>query len=133
MEFASVSWLGAVLAGAAFFAVGGLYYGPVFGKQWMAASGVTEEQARESNMPVIFGGTLVLEIIAAIGLAALIGADVTPVAGLVMGLAVAVLIVVPVLGVLGLYERKGITLWALNAGYNLIGFAVMGLVIGAFQ
>lgn len=133
MDFSALSWLGALVAGAAFFAVGGLWYGPLFGKQWMAATGVTEEQARESNLPMIFGGTLVLEVIAAVGLAAVIGADATLGSGLGTGLVVAVLIVVPVLGVLGLYERKGPTLWALNAGYNLLGFAIMGAIIGAFQ
>ena len=46
MDFASVSWLGAVLGGFAFFLFGALWYGPLFGKQWMAATGVTEESSR---------------------------------------------------------------------------------------
>ena len=133
MSFDGLSWLGALLAGAAFFAVGGIWYGPLFSKQWMAASGVTEEQAGQSNMAAIFGGTLVLEVLAAFGLAAVIGPDASPGSGVVTGLLVALLIVVPVLGVMSLYERKGVTLWALNAGYNLIGFAAMGAIIGALQ
>jgi len=133
MDFSAVSYLGALIAGAAFFAVGGVWYGPLFGSQWMAATGMTEERARESNLPALFIGTLVLEIIAGIGLAAVIGADADVGSGVVAGLLVAVLIVLPVLGVLGLYERKGVTLWLLNAGYNLIGFVAMGAIIGAFQ
>ena len=133
MDFGAVSWLGAVLGGVAFFAVGGVWYGPVFGKQWMAAAGMTEERARESNLVAIFGGTFVLEVLAAVGLAALIGEDASPGSGAVTGLLVALLIVNPILGVMSLYERKSITLWSLNAGYNLIGFAAMGAIIGAFQ
>lgn len=133
MDFQGLSWLGALLAGIAFFAVGGVWYGALFSKPWMVAAGVTEEQARESNMAMVFGGTLVLEVIAAVGLAAVIGSDASPGSGLVTGLLIAVLIVVPVLGVMSLYERKGVTLWALNAGYNLVGFAIMGAIIGALQ
>ena len=133
MSFEGLSWLGALLAGIAFFAVGGVWYGPLFSKPWMAASGVTEEQARESNLAAIFGATLVLEVIAAVGLAAVIGQDASLGSGVVTGVLVALLIVVPVLGVMSLYERKGVTLWALNAGYTLIGFAAMGAIIGGLQ
>ena len=133
MSFEGLSWLGALLGGVAFFAVGGVWYGPLFSKPWMAAAGVTEQQAKESNLAAILGGTLVLEVVAAVGLAAVIGQDASVGSGAVTGLLVALLIVVPVLGVMSLYERKGVTLWALNAGYNLIGFAVMGAIIAAFQ
>jgi hypothetical protein len=133
MDFGAVSWLGALVAGIAFFAIGGVWYGPLFGDQWMAATGMTEERARESNLPMIFGGTLVLEVIAGIGLSAILGADVAPAQGALQGLWVGLLIAVPVLLVQALYERKTMTLWALNGGYNVIGFVLMGLVLGFFQ
>lgn len=135
MDFGAVSWLGALLAGVAFFAFGALWYGPLFGKLWTAETGVTEETAAEGNLPVIFGATLVLEILAAAGLAAILGGrgELSVAGGLAAGIAAGALIVVPVLGVLALYERKSVTLWALNGGYNLVGFAIMGAIIGAFQ
>jgi hypothetical protein len=46
---------------------------------------------------------------------------------------VGVLVVATTLAIQSLYERKPLGLWALNAGYNVIGFAVMGLIIGALQ
>ena len=132
MDFADVTWIGAVVAGIAFFVFGALWYGPLFGKQWMAATGVTEERARESNLPAIFGGTLVMEIVAGIGLSAIMGRDETLAEGLVTGLLVGLLIVLPALVVLSLYERKSASLTAMNAGYNVVGFTIMGAVIGAF-
>lgn len=133
MDFGTVSWIAAILAGVGFFAVGGVWYGPLFGDRWMAAAGISQDEARQSNLPAIFGGTLVLEVIAAIGLAALIGADATVAAGLGVGLVVGLIIVLPALTVLSLFERKPTTLWLLNAGYNVIGFTVMGAIIGALQ
>ena len=133
MDFASMSWAGAVVGALGFFFFGALWYGPLFGKQWMAATGMTEERARESNLPLVFGGTLVMEILAGIGLAAIMAAgdgNASIGTGLVTGLVVALLVAVPVLIVQSLYERKQPVLWALNAGYNLVGFAIMGAVIG---
>lgn len=133
MDFGNVSWLGVLVAGVAFFAIGGVYYGPLFGDRWMDASGVTEETARQSNLPLVFISTFILELIAAVGLALVIGEDATPVEGLVNGLLLDLLLVLPVLGVLSVFERKSWDLFALNAGYNLLGFMAMGAIIGAFQ
>lgn len=133
MDFGAISWLGVLLAAVAFFAVGAVWYGLLFSKPWMRLSGVTEEAARESNLALIYGVTGLLGLVSAIGLAALLGADPTATAGLGVGLGVGVLIVAPALLILSLYERKPLGLWALNAGYNVVGFAVMGLVIGALQ
>lgn len=133
MNFASVSWLGAVLAAVAFFALGGVWYGPLFGKTWMRLSGVTDAQVQASNMITIFAGTLLLELVGAIGLAAVIGPDAGVAAGAGVGAVVGVLVVAAALAVQALYERRPPMLWVLNAGYNAVGFAVMGAIIGAFQ
>jgi hypothetical protein len=133
MDFSAISWLGVVLAAIAFFGVGAIWYGALFARPWMRLSGVTEEQARSSNLVLIFGTTGVLGVVAAIGLAAVIGEDSSAGAGLGIGLGIGALIVAPVLGIQSLYDRKALVLWALNAGYNLAGFAIMGLVIGALQ
>lgn len=133
MDFSAVSWLGVVVAGFAFFAIGGVWYGPLFADRWQRASGVTEEIARASNLPLVFISTFVMELIAALGIALVVGADATPVEGMLTGLLLNLLLVLPVLGVLSVFERKSWDLWWLNAGYNLIGFLAMGAVIGAFQ
>lgn len=133
MELAAISWLGVVLAAVAFFAVGALWYGLVFGKLWMRLTGLSEEQARGTNLPLTFGATAVLGAVVAVGLAAVIGSGASVGSGLGIGVAAGVLIVAPVLAIQSLYERKPLGLWALNAGYNLIGFAIMGLFLGLLQ
>jgi hypothetical protein len=133
MEFSEISWLGVILAAIAFFGVGAIWYGALFARPWMRLSGVTEEQARSSNLVLIFGTTAVLGAIAAIGLAAIIGPDSSAGEGIGIGLGVGVALIAPVLGIQTLYDRKALALWLLNAGYNVAGFAVMGLVIGALQ
>ncbi len=50
---ANVHWLAVLIAPLLGFLLGGLWYGPLFGKAWMRASGVSEEQARASNNPLL--------------------------------------------------------------------------------
>lgn len=133
MDFGQVSWVAVLVAGVVFFGIGGVWYGPLFADRWQRASGVSEEIARASNLPMVFISTFVLELIAALGIALVIGEDATPVDGLLTGLLLTLLLVLPVLGVLSVFERKNWDLWWLNAGYNLIGFMAMGAVIGALQ
>ena len=133
MDFGAISWLGVVLGAIAFFGFGAVWYGPVFGSIWMRETGLTEESAADTNMPLVFGGTFLLEVLAGVGLAALIGADATVASGLGIGLGVALVVVIPLLAVLAIYERRSVTLTALNAGYNLVGLVLMGAIIGALQ
>lgn len=51
------------------FVIGGLWYGPLFGKAWMRATGITEGQVRAQNKAKTYGGVFVLNLIAAASLA----------------------------------------------------------------
>ena len=133
MDFSAISWLGVVLGAIAFFLVGGLWYGPLFGKAWMRAAGVTEEQAQGSPLPLIFAGTLLLSFLAGVPLAAIIGAGPSVSLGLWIGALVGLLIAGTTLAVQALYEQRPLTLLALGVGYNVLGFMAMGAVIAAFQ
>lgn len=132
MDYGSISWLAVVVAAVVFFALGGLWYAVLFSKTFTRASGMTEEEMGESN-PVTFGVTFVLELLAAVGLSALIGGDSNVGDGLRTGLEVGVFFVFTTLAVTALYDRKSPVLFGLNAGYNLLGFAAMGAIIGAMQ
>lgn len=133
MEFGATSWVAVGLAAVAFFALGGLWYGPLFGRAWMRAAGMAEDQVEGSNLPVVLGAAFVLEVLAALGLAAVIGADATVLDGLATGAAVGVLIAGTTLGVQYLFERRPALLWALNGIHALLGFTLMGAIIGALQ
>jgi len=51
MGFEHINWL-SVLAGALIYmVVGGVWYGPIAGRAWMAEMGLTEEEIKESGSP----------------------------------------------------------------------------------
>lgn len=133
MAMATINWLAVVAAAVSSFVIGGLWYGPLFGKPWMRASGVTEEKAREANMPQVFGLSLLLQLVAAAVLAMFIGAEATP--GFAIGAAASVGLfwVAPALGVIYLFEQRPFAHWAVNAAYHVVAFTLMGVILGYWR
>lgn len=128
-----VNWLAILLAALAGFAVGGIWYGPLFNRAWMRESGVTMEKARSANMPKVYGTVLVLNLIAAGSLAMFIGPNATWHFGLFAGFMAGLTFVATALGVIYLFEFRSLRLWLINAGYQVVIFSVMGCILGAWH
>lgn len=69
MDPLSINFFVVIVAALSTFLVGWLWYGPLFGKAWMNAVGVTEEDIYQGNMVKIFGLSFVFELIKAFNLA----------------------------------------------------------------
>jgi hypothetical protein len=114
------------------FLVGGLWYGPIFGKAWMAARGFTAESAKEgANMALIFGLTFLLNLFSAAVLFHVfehIGVSGIHTAMMVAGGA-AIGFIIPSMGVNYLFSRMTFKLFLIDAGYWLVIYVLMGLAL----
>ena len=128
---AGVSWLAILVAALLTFVLGGLWYGPLFGKPWMRASGITEERARQANMPLIFGASFALQLLAAFSLDMFIGEEGAGF-GVFAGAMTGIFFVATAFGVVYLFEQRPLAHWAVNAGYQIVAFTMMGAVLGAW-
>jgi len=130
MEFYAENWLAIIAAAAAGFIVGGIWYGPVMGKKWMGAAGLTEEQVKSGNMGLIFGTTFVLSLVASTTLAHLLtyfpGMPLSTVMMIAMGVALG--FIIPAIGTNYLFSQKSRTLFLIDATYWLLFYAAMGAV-----
>lgn len=128
-----INYLAVGLAALAAFFLGYLWYSVIFAKPWHALIGMKSqgENVTPPNLGKLLVGSLILEIIMALNLAAFIGADADWLFGLMAGLAAGFGWVGLALGVNYMFEGKSFKLWLINAGYNTVVFAVMGLIIGA--
>ena len=119
-------------AGILGFLVGGLWYGPLFGKAWMAARGFTAESAKQgANMALIFGLTFLLNLFSAAVLYHVmehVGADNIHIAIMIAGGA-ALGFVIPSMGVNYLFSRMTLKLFLIDAGYWLVIYVLMGLLL----
>jgi hypothetical protein len=130
---AHLNWIAVLIAALAGFAVGGIWYGPLFGKAWMRESGVTKDNARAVNMPILYGTVLLLNVITASSLAMFIGPTGTWRFGLFAGFMTGATFIATALGVIYLFESRSLRLWLINAGYQTVIFSLMGVILGAWK
>ena len=129
-----INWLAALAAAVSSFAGGGLWYAPaLFGKTWQREAGVTDEQIKTGNPLKIFGGALVLSIIAAAVFALFLGPK--PELGFATsaGFAAGLCWVAASFGINYLFERKSLALFLINGGYHTLQFTLIGLILGAWH
>jgi len=131
-HISAFSWLGILVAALSGFVIGGLWYGPLFQKPWMAASGMTFEKGAQGNKLLMFGGAYFLNLIGAIGLTIVLGDHAGWGAGLHTGVFTGFFFVATALGVIYLFEQRPIKLWCINAGYQVVNFGAMGTILGVW-
>ena len=125
-----VHWLAILVAAVAGFLVGGLWYGPIFGKAWQAARGLSDDAMKNANMPMIFGLTFVLNLFSAFILDHTLSTYGAPGLNLsvMISSGVALGFIVPAIGVKYLFSRQSLRLFMIDAGYWLVIYSVMGVV-----
>ena len=124
-----VNLLAVFLGAAAFFAVGWIWYGMLFGKVWRREAGITPEMMAGANMPLIFGLSFLFELLIAVMLGHNF-ARLSPPPHVMMMIATGfgATIMAPAIGINYLYQRKSGTLFAIDAGHCIVGMAAMGAV-----
>lgn len=129
----------AVLLGAlAFFVVGALWYGPLFGKTWRAMNGITDEVIKAGPRPgqnptwLIMVLAFLFELLIAVTLAHLVArTGASPHVVMMMAVGFAATIMVPALGINYLFQMRPGKLFAIDAGHLVVGMAAMGGVFVA--
>ena len=137
-----VNWPAVVVAGVAYFILGGIWYAPpVLGKPWMRATGMTPEQAGGEGGgpgPAIFVAPLLGYLVSAIATAMLAEATGTDsiseglTLGLVVGLGYAA-VFAAVTATFSVSWPKPWTWFWITASYNLLGLLITGAILGAMS
>ena len=129
----TVNWLAVVAAAAAAFVLGGLWYSALFAKPWQAAAGLSDEQVRGGNKPLMFAAAFVLALITSAVFAMFLGQKATLGFGAAAGFAAGLAWVTTSLGVIYIFERRPLRLFLINGGYQTLQFTVMGAILGAWH
>jgi hypothetical protein len=114
------------------FLIGGLWYGPLFGKMWMREHSFTDAQIQDTNLIKVYGLAFAFSGLSAVFLGHLL-ASVQASAKVTMMIApgIAIGFIAPAIGTTYLFSRKSGTLFAIDAGYWIIAYAAMGAVFVA--
>ncbi|MFN3144356.1 MAG: DUF1761 domain-containing protein [Paracoccaceae bacterium] len=121
--------LNVIAAAAAAWIFGAVWYG-VIGKQWMAASGLTEETVNRSNPVPYIGSFLCALLVAGMTRHIMAASGVeTPGAAVVMGLGLGAFIAAPWIATNVLFGQRDRNLIWMDGAYPTVGMALMGLVL----
>ena len=129
-----VNLLAVLVAGIVPMIIGAIWYGPLFGKRWMALMETTEEKLREGFNPLRTHGLgFLLSLVTAFVLAQLLaeyagGAMV----GVHVGLLALIAFVLPVSHQSVAYEGRKAGLAWLNILYNGVALVAQGIVIASW-
>lgn len=129
-----VNWWAVVVSAVAYFVLGAVWYGVLFGNAWMAALGMTREEIGGGASPGQYLLTLIMEFIAMLTLAVLLVN--VPASGLWEGAAFGALVAggvwVTLLAVTFTYEGRKASLFLIDAFYHALAFVVGGAILGAW-
>lgn len=133
MTLVDVNYLGVLLAAVASMAVGFIWYGSLFGKAWMAASGMTKKKMEKAkkDVNVLYAISFIAALVTAYVLAQFIthtGAT-TTIAGVWVGFFAWLGFVATSMLGSTLFGGKSFKLYALDNGYQLASLIVMGMIL----
>jgi hypothetical protein len=126
-----VNYFAILAAAVAAFVLGGLWYSPMlFGKTWMAASGVTEEQTRQGNPAKVFGIAFVWALLGAAVFAMFLGPSPGFAFATGAGFAAGLFWVAGSFGINYQFEHRPVRLLLVNGGYHTVQYTLYGIIIG---
>jgi hypothetical protein len=118
-----------VVAGVSAFVLGGLWYSLLFKAAWIRGTGQTEERLRSGKPAVMFGGALLLSLLAAFVFALFLGPHPSLALGLGAGFSAGLCWVASSLGINYLFERRSLSFFLINGGYHTVQFTLYGLIL----
>ena len=117
-----------------YWLLGALWYCTLFNKQWMSLENISMENAKAQSSALPYIITFVLNLLIAYVLAQLCiwrNAN-TAARGAALGILLWIWFVGPVTFTTNMYEMRPLQLFAINEFYALVGFSLMGAILGAW-
>jgi surface polysaccharide O-acyltransferase-like enzyme len=122
------------VAAVAYWLLGALWFGVLFGKPWLALENITVEQAKSMNPVLPYVVSFVLNILIAYSLAQIcIWRNANTIGrGASVGVLLWIGFIGPITYTTYMYEMRPKELFAINQFYPLAGMVLMGAIIGAW-
>ena len=138
MPHVHINYLAVVVAAVAAFAIGAIWYSPLlFAKQWVKAHGYTEERVNEMQKSAgkAYAVSLLCQLLIALAIAVLVGYLHLSlcVQGLKLGLLIWAGFAFPLGLMANVFSDKRITVFYIDAGYQLVYLLIIGSIVTVWQ
>ena len=134
LELAGLNWLAIVVVTALSFALGGLWYGPLFAQSWMTALGKKREDLAGNNaVPYVLSA--VTALLTSIVLAILVkSTGISDIGGgLVLGVLVGIGVIAASMASDYAFSGWSTTLYLITAGYRVVYTVLMSLILAIWR
>lgn len=137
LNWAAVNWWAVLVAAVASFLVGGIWYGAIFSKTWVALHGMSAElqQALAKKTAMNFVLFFICDLVMATVVALLVGAlNITALAaGVTLGFVLWIGLQATQTLSLNAAAGKPAGLFLMDAGKQLVALLAMGMILGAWR
>ena len=131
-----LNWLHILVAAIAYFALGAIWYGLLFSKQWIKLTGLNmdDPNAKKGVITIMFTSFLMM-LVQTIGIALLQHHFMTSslLAGFKMGAFVGVFFCTTSIAINYLYTKKALMLYVIDCGYQTLGCGVAAAILAAWM
>jgi len=130
-----IPWIAILIATVAAFFFGAFWYSKIaFGRTWMKEAGLSEAACKGKNPVVLLGTTFVLTLISVGVFSFCLGQPGPGIKyGAIAGLVIGIGWVATSIGSNYLFEGKSLKFFAINAGFHIVRFMIIGIILGLFQ
>ena len=135
IDLGEINYLAVLVAVIINMVAGAAWYG-LLSKPWLAEVGLTKEQVQERRTEMIRGYVvaIIASIIIAMGLAVFVqSTGAVDIEGLWIALIAGIGFVATTFAASYAFEYRSIKLYLINAGYPVVSFAIIGVVLGFWQ
>ena len=135
MDNGTVNYLAVLVAAVVGFMPGALWYSPaLFGKQWQALTGVSDEAAKAMGLKpffITFIGMLLLTygMARVMNLAGLSGLQ----GGVMIAALVWLLFLAPLMLSQTVFQNQKVKLWGIDVGYRFVSTLIIGVILGVWS
>ena len=135
MDFSKINYFAVLVAALSTFVLGGLWYSPLlFGKAWMRSNNFSESDVATFSKARMFGWSFIFALVMSLNLSMFLAAPGTNVTwGIAAGALAGVGWVAMAIAIVGVFENKSWGYIAINGGYMIVAFVVMGAILGAWR
>lgn len=138
MNLSSINWLAVLVSAIAIFALGALWYGPIFSKAWQKGVGLSDEELKNANAAKLFGSAFIFALIISFGMSMFFygfgeNPDMNAAYGATMGLMTGIFFLFPSISMNYLFARKSSSLMLIDSGYHMIAYTMVGAILGTWH
>lgn len=125
-----LNWIAVLVAAVSAFALGGLWYGPLFKRAWCREAGI-DPASGPAHPRRVFAIAFVCSVLAALMFEVFLGPNANAASGFGAGFVVGVFFVATSFGINYTFAGRSARLWTIDAGYHIVQFSLYGLILGA--